>query len=248
MPGWEVPSHVHAVVTLRKGGYSEGPYEGFNLATHVGDSIETVSRNRQLLAEQLKLPSEPCWLNQTHSTRMVKLPLDGSDTKQPPDADGAWTAESNRVCVVMTADCLPVFFYHPQDNSIAVVHAGWRGLADGILENAVQEMTSDAGGLTVWLGPAISQMQFEVGNEVMALFCRHDSEARHHFKPARTLGDKQTYLADLQGLAKSRLKKMGITKITNSPACTAGETQRFYSYRRDGVTGRMASLIWMTEH
>ena len=251
-PTWNVPEHVKAFVSLRKGGYSLGRYEGLNLATHVGDNNQHVERNRQLLTKQFSLPKQPTWLNQTHSTKIVELLADqkqlASNHKElVAEADAAWTQLNNEVCAVLTADCLPVFFYHHKENKVAVTHAGWRGLLNGIIENTITEMTSTPEYLEVWLGPAIGAEKFEVGEEVRAAFCDLDSGAEQCFKFVKEVENKRYYLADIYQLAKRRLYNSGVTSISGGDFCTASDPRRFFSYRRDGETGRMVNLIWMTE-
>ena len=244
-PNWDVPSHVHAFSTQRRGGYSQGLYKGLNLATHVGDDIETVLLNRQLLKQSLLLPTEPFWLNQTHSTEVVELP------SSHIEADAAWTCKINTVCSVLTADCLPVFFYHSIENSIAVAHAGWRGLLNGILENTVKKMTASPDKLKVWLGPAIGTEQFEVGEEVKDAFCIQDATLESCFEYTKRDSVKTYYRADIYRLAKRRLYNIGIESIFGGDYCTVSSTdedkrKQFYSYRRDGETGRIANLIWLS--
>ncbi|RLA04962.1 MAG: peptidoglycan editing factor PgeF [Gammaproteobacteria bacterium] len=242
--GWDVPSHVHGLVTLKTGGYSKGVYQGLNLATHVGDDEQLVLKNRELLREQLALPRQPHWLNQTHSTEVIHLPL-----KTTVDADGAWTSQANIVCAVMTADCLPLFFYHPIEHKVAVIHAGWRGLANGIIEKAIQQITDNPEKLKVWLGPAIGPDVFEVGEEVKDIFCAKDPVANDCFKLSlkESASNKKHYFADIYRLARQRLYNSGVTEISGGNFCTMTDKERFFSYRRDGETGRMASLIWISK-
>jgi len=242
---WNVPSHIHAFVSLRKGGYSQGCFAGLNLASHVGDNKKDVERNRKLLIRQFALPKDPAWLNQTHSTNIIELP--SSPTQLQTEADGVWTRLNNEVCAVMTADCLPVFFYHRLDNKIAVSHAGWRGLVNGIIEKTIIQMTSTPEHLDVWLGPAIGAKAFEVGEEVKAAFCDLDDQSKDHFKFVKEVEGKKHYLADIYQLARTRLYNSGVRSISGGDFCTVSEPTRFFSYRRDGETGRMASLIWMSE-
>lgn len=244
-PNWDVPSHVHALTTQRRGGFSQGVYKGLNLGTHVGDELQRVKQNRNLVKQGLLLPTEPFWLNQTHSTDVIKLPSINLD------ADAAWTNKSNTVCSVLTADCLPVFFYHTTENSIAVAHAGWRGLLNGILENTVKQMTSDSSQLKVWLGPAIGATEFEVGEEVKKAFCKQDATLQDCFEYSKKDAIKTYYFADIYRLAKTRLYNAGVESIFGGDFCTVSSTdednhKRFYSYRRDGETGRMANLIWLS--
>jgi YfiH family protein len=245
IPTWNVPEHVKAFVSLRKGGYSIGRYQGLNLATHVADNKEHVERNRAILTKQFILPKQPTWLNQTHSTKIVELPANQQELIA--EADGAWTQLNNEVCAVLTADCLPVFFYHHKENKIAVTHAGWRGLLNGIIENTIIEMTSTPEYLEAWLGPAIGAEKFEVGEEVRAAFCDLDNESKQCFEFVKEVEKKKYYLADIYQLAKRRLYNSGVTSISGGDFCTVSDKERFFSYRRDGETGRMVNLIWMSE-
>lgn len=244
-PDWDVPAHVHALVTLRTGGFSHGNYQGFNLATHVGDNLAKVSKNRQLLQKQFNLPTEPYWLEQLHGTKVVELPLDTSSK-----CDAAWTRHLNTVCTVLTADCLAVFFYHSQENTVAVAHAGWRGLLSGIIENTISQMTLSPEHLQVWLGPAIGAEKFIVGKKVQQAFCDDDADAEKCFIKSNINNsdeDAPFFNADIYQLARGRLYNAGVEIVTGGDYCTLTETQSFFSYRRDGKTGRMANLIWLTE-
>jgi len=245
-PDWKVPSFVHGCVTLRQGGFSDGVYQGLNMATHVADNNDLVLKNRQLVSTQLQIPSKPQWLNQTHSTDVIELPFHSDQHNNK--ADAVWTNKNNVVCAILTADCLPVFFYHPLENSIAVAHAGWRGLAAGIIENTISAMTSSVEYLKVWLGPAIGPRQFEVGEEVRDIFCEYDPEVKNCFSTSIYNDDEKHFMADIYRLAKARLYNAGVRNITGGNYCTFSEPQHFYSYRRDGESGRMANLLWLSEH
>ncbi len=250
-PNWDVPDFIHSLVTLRSGGVSRGKYDSFNLASHVGDSVEAVLGNRQLLKKKFNLPAEPFWLEQTHSTNIVELPT--LELNELKDTDAAWTGKANTICTVLTADCLPVFFYHPDKHRVAVAHAGWRGLADDILEKTIAAMTETPEQLKVWLGPAIGPEKFEVGEEVKDIFCKTDDckvddSSEDCFVLSTSKAGKKHYLADIYRLAKRRLYNAGVISISGGDFCTVSDPQRFYSYRRDGQTGRMASLIWFSEY
>ncbi|PSU28334.1 peptidoglycan editing factor PgeF [Photobacterium lutimaris] len=236
VPDWPAPANVKAVATTRKGGSSIGPYQGLNLGDHVGDEPEVVQQNRQRLQQQLGLDVAPVWLNQTHSIEVVSL-----EQAQPQamDADGSYTAKSQLPCVVMTADCLPVILCDRQGTQVAAVHAGWRGLVDGIIEQAVAKFSVPGSEIMAWLGPAIGPQAFEVGGEVRELFLAHDPAAAQAFQPR---GEK--WLADLYQLARQRLAKVSVDEVFGGDCCTYSDAERFYSYRRDGVTGRQATLIW----
>jgi len=238
---WSAPQHIHAVSTMRQGGYSAGVYQGFNLGAHVQDDPLLVEKNRQLLSQSLSLSAPLCWLNQTHSSILLKIE---QDTATGIEADAAWTTLKNAPCIVMTADCLPVLVTDKQGSFVSAIHAGWRGLCDGIIEQSIAaictELTIDSTELLVWLGPCIGKTAFEVGAEVRAEFIAQDPNAASAFKV-----HQDRYLADLQQLARLRLAPLNVAEITASEHCTFCEPENFYSYRRDGKTGRMATLIWI---
>jgi len=240
LPNWDVPVHVRALSTTRIGGVSSAPFKSFNLAHHVGDHSESVQRNRKLLEREWLLPDAPHWLNQTHSTDVIEL----SDKVESVDADAAWTEQKSTVCAVLTADCLPLLFYHPEEQKVAAVHAGWRGLLDGVIENTLDAMTDFPEQMKVWLGPAIGPDVFEVGPEVREQFMDVNSASESCF--TAIIGTDK-YLADIYALARMRLQKIGIQSIKGGDYCTYSDSQRFYSYRRDGTTGRQATIIWMDE-
>lgn len=238
IPGWDgiLPSSVRTLVTMRDcpEGCSVAPYARFNLASHVGDDSLAVAANRQLLRRSL--PAEPCWLNQVHGTRVVAAEHAEPNT----DADACFSRSPNLVCAVLTADCLPVLLCAEDGSVVAAAHAGWRGLAAGVLEATVAAMNIPPKKLLAWLGPAIGATAFEVGDEVRAVFCRHDSRAEQAFMA----NGSGKWLCDLYLLARQRLAAMGVTRVSGGDLCTFSDARRFYSYRRDGVTGRMAALIW----
>ena len=223
--------------TLRAGGNSQGKYNSFNLATHVNDDIDLVNSNRELLDQFL--PSSPHWLNQTHGVDVIELP------PATFNADASYTRDKNTVCVVQTADCLPLLVTNKKGTIVAAIHAGWRGLLNGVIENTIHKMNMSPNELLVWLGPAISQKHFEVGADVKNGFCEKDQEAEKAF---RAISD-QKWLADIYHLAKLRLKASGVTEIYGGSVtdnyCTFANEADYFSYRRDGETGRMASLIWI---
>ncbi|TNH04992.1 peptidoglycan editing factor PgeF [Testudinibacter sp. TR-2022] len=241
-PNWNLANNIHALSTLRGGGVSVAPYASFNLGAHVGDSPSAVAANRTLLLEKAQLPQMPLYLNQTHSINVLRLPT----TETALEADAVYTDQAGQVCLVMTADCLPVLFATEGGNEVAAAHAGWRGLCDGILENTVAQFHAKPSQIVAWLAPAISQSAFQVGAEVRSAFMQHDPQAALAFQPDLTTPEK--YLADLYLLARQRLKKCGIHLIYGGEYCTFSQKERFFSYRRDGVTGRMASLIWFEEN
>lgn len=235
-PDWPAPANVHAYSTTRQGGVSETPFTALNLGDHVGDNPRAVLRNRVLMREALRLPEEPVWLSQTHSNRVIEAGV-ACDLQ----ADGAWTARSGKVCVVMTADCLPVLLCDRAGSRVAALHAGWRGLAEGILEVGIKALGVPGDALMAWLGPAIGPQAFEVGDEVRAVFVARDAGATAAFRANRA----GHWLADLYALARMRLAACGVTDIYGGERCTFSEQEWFYSYRRDRVTGRSATLIWL---
>jgi len=238
-PDWPAPAHIRAYSTLRHQGVSQGAWSSWNLATHVHDSAAHVEQNRELLVSALQLPSEPVWLDQVHSDRMVLLDDDVSGGNL--QADGSFTRHPARVCVVMTADCLPVLMTNRAGTEVAAVHAGWRGLAAGIIEKAVQCFQCPAEDMLVWLGPAIGPGAFEVGDDVRQAFMQTDPMTDSAF----IASGHDKYLADIYALAKRRLQAMGVNAVYGGDHCTVTEVEHFYSYRRDHETGRMASLIWI---
>ena len=223
--------------TLRSGGKSEGKYNSFNLATHVNDEINAVHLNRDLLNQYL--PSSPYWLNQTHSVDVLKLP------SPMLNGDASYTIDKNKVCVVQTADCLPLLVTNIDGTIVAAIHAGWRGLLNGVIENTIEKMNISPNELLVWLGPAISQKHFEVGFDVKNSYCEKHTEAEKAFH----LISEQKWLADIYALAKIRLNLCGVKQIyggsVSDDYCTFANEVDYFSYRRVGITGRMASLIWI---
>ena len=216
---------------------SRAPYESFNLGSHVGDDAGSVARNREQLRESLSLPTEPIWLKQVHGTRVVRADI----ASAPPEADGAVTSRGGVVCAILTADCLPVFVCDRSGTEVAVWHAGWRGLAAGIVDVGVRSMASAPDELLVWLGPAIGAAVYEVGDEVRHLFAGQDERAAAAFAP----GAPGKWFMDLYEIARQRLRANGVRSIYGGEYCTATQRDLFFSHRRDGVTGRMASLIWL---
>ncbi|MHB1176288.1 MAG: peptidoglycan editing factor PgeF [Sulfuriferula sp.] len=235
IPDWPAPARVKAFVTTRTGGASSAPYAGLNLGDHVGDDPASVAQNRAFL--RTALPAEPVWLQQVHGIRVLDADGDIAST----EADASVTRRAERVCVVLTADCLPVLFCDVEGNVVAAAHAGWRGLLGGMLEATVAAMHLPGAGVMAWLGPAIGAQAFEVGDEVRDAFIAEQPAASAAFVAYRP----GKWLADIHALARMRLQRIGVTRIYGGGACTYTEPARFYSYRRDGVTGRMASLIWL---
>ena len=236
IPDWPAPANVRAVQTTRQGGVSLPPYDSLNLGGHVGDVPLRVARNR--LSLNSLLPSEPVWLEQVHGTVVADADMAGCS----PSADACIARHSASVCVVMTADCLPVLLCDRQGTVVGAVHAGWKGLAAGVIEATVQAMGVPAQQMMAWLGPAISQSAFEVGEEVRAAFVKADPQAAAAFVSGKESGK---YLADIYALARLRLNALGITDIYGGDRCTYCEPEQFFSYRRDGVTGRQGTFIWL---
>lgn len=237
LPEWPAPANVRACSTLRKGGVSNAPWDAFNLGGHVGDDAAHVATNRQRLVVEAGLPEMPRWLEQVHGTDVVRLPAAQVDALR---ADAAMTSDTGVVCAVMTADCLPVLFCSEDGKEVAAAHAGWRGLCAGVLENTLAQFASSASQIHAWLGPAIGPEAFEVGSEVRAAFMAKDLRAQQAFRPA---GPK--YFADIWLLAQQRLQAAGVKSVSVTRRCTFHEDGDFFSFRRDGTTGRMASLIWL---
>lgn len=235
IPDWPVPANIHACTSTRGGGFSEPPFDSLNLASHVGDDEATVQRNRQLLFQRLNLPAEPLWLEQVHGIGVID-----AGPGIAGEGDAAFTREAGRVCAVMTADCLPVLFCDRQGQTVAAAHAGWRGLLAGILESTLHAMDCESESIMVWLGPAIGPDHFEVGEEVYQAFVQQSEDSAQAFKANRP----GHYLADIYQLARLRLQKWGVNHIYGGDHCTFQEQDRFYSFRRDGQTGRIVSLIW----
>ena len=236
-PDWPAPESVSALITTRSGGVSVGPYASMNPADHVNDEVQAVSRNREIL--RALLPHEPHWLKQVHSASVHRVI---GDPVEAPEADASVSAINHQVCGVLTADCLPVLFCAEDGSEVGAAHAGWRGLAAGILEQTVQAMAHPGAQLLAYLGPAIGPRAFEVGPEVRAEFMHTDAQAAAAFQ---AVAGSDKFLADLYLLARQRLARVGVTRVYGGNFCTYSEPQRFYSYRRDGATGRMASLIWL---
>ena len=235
VPEWKIPANVRALQTTRNGGVSIAPWASFNLGDHVGDAPESVAANRVLL--RAGLPGDPFWLRQVHGTVAVDVDF----RPKINEGDAALSRLPGNVCAVMTADCLPVLFCDRDGSVVAAAHAGWRGLLAGVLESTVAAMRVDAANILAWLGPAIGPECFEVGGEVREAFVAADSDAGLAFTPVH--GDK--WLCDIYLLARQRLQRSGVSAISGGESCTVSEPGRFFSYRRDGVTGRMASLIWL---
>ena len=243
VPDWPAPLNVNALFTTRNGGVSGGKsdvYATLNLGSHVNDDLSNVEKNRAILSQHL--PSTPKWLEQVHGTTIHCL----DDETTSLQGDAALSRTAGTVCAVMVADCLPVFLCDRAGTMVATVHAGWRGLAAGIIEKTVAEMGQDQAEIMAWLGPAIGPKCFEVGEEVRDVFVNHDNQSSAAFVPQQ--GDNSDkWLSDIFQLARLRLAEAGVTEVFGGGVCTYSDPSRFFSYRRDGETGRMAALIWLSE-
>ena len=239
---WPAPAGVHAFTTLRHGaGHSLAPFDTFNLGNrHApdGDDPRVVERNRAELVERFALPSEPRWLRQVHGTAVTRF--DPAVLQEEPDADAAVTSMPGVVLAILTADCLPVVFAADDDSEVGVAHAGWRGLASGVLESTVTAMQAAPERLLAWLGPAAGPQAYEVGEEVRDAFLAYDPRAAEAFADTRP----GHWRVDLYALARKRLADAGVTRVHGGGLCTISDPQRFYSHRRDRRTGRMATLVW----
>ena len=234
-PDWPAPPNVRALITTRAGGASRGAFAGLNLGMRSGDAAEDVARNRASLRQWL--PDEPLWLRQVHGTRVVEA----DSAESNPEADAAFARAPGRVCAALSADCLPLLLCDEQGTTVAAVHAGWRGLCSSVIEQALLAMERPPQALLAYLGPAIGPGAYEVGAELRQAFVAADAESAAAFAP----GKPGKFHADLYALARRRLARGGVAKVYGGGYCTYTERERFYSYRRDGATGRMASLIWM---
>ncbi len=238
LPQWPQPESVRSCSTTRLGGVSLPPYASLNLGSHVSDRPEHVAANRQRLIDLASLPAAPHWLEQVHGTDVARLTR--STSHKTLRADAAYTDEPGVVCAAMSADCLPVLFCSSAGDEVAAAHAGWRGLNAGVLENTLSAFRAAPHNIMAWFGPAIGPRQFEVGAEVREAFMASDPDAASAFIP---MGEK--YLADIYHLARLRLQAAGVSQIFGGDRCTVSESSCFFSYRRDGITGRLASLIWL---
>jgi YfiH family protein len=235
IPEWPTPARVRAFVTTRTGGVSTGEYASMNLGVHGGDAPENVARNRAIV--RAYLPADPLWLAQVHGAHVA----DAAIALESPRADAAVTTQPDRVCVVLTADCMPVFLCDAHGRAVAVAHAGWRGLAGGVLENAVHALGVPPAEVHAWMGPAIGPDAFEVGPEVREAFLAADPGADVAFRAHRP--DK--YMADLYVLTRRRLMRAGVSSVHGGGFCTFHDRERFFSYRREKASGRMGAFIWL---
>ncbi|GAA5525052.1 polyphenol oxidase [Microbulbifer aestuariivivens] len=244
-PDWPAPTAVRAAVTLRSGGHSEGPYASFNLGSHVGDSEAAVMANRAQLERELQLPCAPQWLEQIHSDKVVAAGSDGIVRT----ADASYATGPGVVCAVLTADCLPLLLCDREGSRVAAVHAGWRGLAAGVVRNTVAALDCQPENLLAWLGPAIGPDVFETGVDVLEAFFENAQSAAHTEQMAQCFRPHSRkplhFLADIYALARAELQALGVGAVYGGDRCTVNDAENFYSYRRDKTTGRMASLIWL---
>jgi purine-nucleoside/S-methyl-5'-thioadenosine phosphorylase / adenosine deaminase len=233
---WPAPEHVRAGTSIRSGGLSQAPYNDLNLAHHVGDEPGNVKNNREIILNHLELQSEPIWLDQTHSSQIISI----DNEPESREADGSFTTEQNKICTIMTADCVPVLFCDSNGTKIAAIHAGWQGICRGIIENAIKEFSVPES-LLVWIGPCISSKYYEVGKDVYERCINHSSSLKSAFDQI----NEDHWYCDLVNIVKIILKNAGVGLIYECNLCTYKMDKLFYSYRRDGNTGRTASMIWM---
>jgi YfiH family protein len=248
IPDWDAPFGVKSLVTTRLGGVSAAPYDTFNLGNHVGDNLESVRQNRQILRKYL--PSEPLWLNQTHSDNVLQISEpDLVNNKTLAENlllphDASYTYSKNKVCVVMSADCIPILLTDKKASFVAAIHAGWRGVENGIIASTIGQICKDVANIIAYIGPAICKDHFEVGPDVLEMFTQKDKNYGLYFNKNGT----GKFNCDLTGITRSQLLKCGLlaNNIYLSGMCTYCDKERFFSYRRDGITGRIASLIWLS--
>jgi polyphenol oxidase len=239
-PDWPAPDGVRALSTFRSGGASVAPYASLNLGDHVGDAATSVAENRRRLVAEARLPAEPAWLSQVHGIGVADLDAAG-DARPAGTADAAFSRQPERTCVILTADCLPILLTTDTWGLVAAAHAGWRGLAAGVIEATVQALKVQPASLMAWLGPAIGPRHFEVGAEVREALLIADPGAAVAFEA----NDRGRYMADLSTLARRRLAALGVARIYGGGECTFAAADRYFSHRRDGTTGRQATLIWL---
>ena len=251
VPDWPLPNGVRALITTRRGGVSRGAYASLNLGSHVGDDPLAVDENRRLVGALL--PAEPLWLNQVHGTRVFTIdeeaddrdtddPMPRAADRTPPTADAATTQLIARPCAVMVADCLPILFCDEGGSRVAAAHAGWRGLAAGVIERTVEAMQVAPASVMACFGPAIGATAFEVGQDVVDAFNALGPDSQRAFRSIPDRAGK--YLADICELARQRLSAAGVEQVYGGGLCTLSSPDRFFSYRRDGRTGRMAAIVW----
>ncbi|HAZ7574446.1 peptidoglycan editing factor PgeF [Legionella sp. PATHC032] len=234
---WSAPKNITALTTTRLYGFSDGPYTSNNLGLHVGDNEQHVLKNREQLIELINLPSEPVWLEQTHSTKCIT-----AEIEKTRDADAAITRLPKLPLVIMTADCLPILLCNRQGTEIAAIHAGWKGLYNGIIENTLKKLNSNMTDIMAWIGPAICQKCYEVGQEVYQSFTTKHPLTRKAFEPVHS-----KWLANLPQIAEIVLNLEGVKSVFQSNLCTFELKNEFYSYRRESQTGRIGTFIWINE-
>lgn len=236
-PNWHAPKNVHAYTTTRIGGVSQAPYDSFNLSTSIGDDPVAVLANRKKLRQDLNLPNEPYWLNQAHTNNVVIAAV------QPnfPTADASYTTQSGVVCTVLTADCLPILLCSKKGDLVAAIHAGWKGIVNGVIEATIKALPTIPAEIIVWFGPAIGANAFVVGDDVREKFVNFDAQAKTTFRPI----DNGKWLFDIYALGKQRLNNCGIAEIYGGEFCTYSDPERFFSFRRSEKIGRQTSLIWL---
>lgn len=246
VPDWSAPAGVGAWMSTREGGVSQPPWTGLNLGIAVGDDPAAVAENRRRFAQALD--ARPVFLRQVHGSTVLRLTAADAARSEPLEADAAFTTERGLACTVQVADCLPVLFAAPQARGVAAAHAGWRGLAGGVLDHTVAALCEAAGcapaELQAWLGPCIGPRQFEVGAEVLQAFGGNE-RGDQRFTPRRRPDGALRWLADLPALARERLRRCGVEATSGGAWCTVESPSRFFSYRRDGVTGRLAAAVWL---
>ncbi len=236
-PNWQAPKHVRAFTTTRTGGFSGGQYASNNMSIKPMEDKQNALYNRKAMARQFNLPKDPAWLNQTHSTRYVMV-----DETVDRNADAAISRQANHPLAIMTADCLPILLCNPSGTEIAAIHAGWRGLVDGVIQNTLSGLKSPMQEMMAWIGPAICSRCFEVGEEVIELFTDRNAGWKRFIKK-----EGASWYVDLVGIAIDILAYQGVEQTSFSSFCSKEDKKRFYSYRRDGETGRMASIIWFNQ-
>lgn len=237
-PDWPKPlKRIHAFTTTRIGGFSNHPFDSFNLGCHVGDDKEKVQANRALLRQRYQLPQKPLWLQQTHSNQVVQA----DQIQGISRADAAFTAAPNTICAVLTADCIPILITNQYETEVAAIHVGWKGMVQGIIENTLHAMSSLTQQLFAWIGPAISANAYIVKSDVKDVLIKTIPQSNQAIKPVQ----KGSWQVNLPSIATLKLKTAGVRHVSCSGHCTLSNKKLFYSYRRDGMTGRMATLIWI---
>ena len=239
---WHVPQNIGFAITTRQGGVSKVPFDSLNLGMHVGDLAEDVQHNRDLAEKKHHMPSSPIWLEQVHGTNIIDLEQTHLKENHTFIADGSYSNQIGNVCTVMTADCLPLLLCNKQGTEVAAVHAGWRGLCNGVIESALKKFNVNANDILALIGPCIGPQAFEVGPEVRQEFMNFSQQSQGAF----IAKENNKYLANLPLLAEQRLANFGVNEITHTNLCTFSNSELFFSYRKTPITGRMASFIWLS--